>query len=106
MSGFIKMSYHWDSRTLTIEDTDIKEEYIDDFLEDWIYVVNQQKLDRNPLVEKDVYSFLFIVREERSRQRYIMSHDAGNQQFAVGIIATSVGKWRMKPTVNWQKEGF
>lgn len=91
-SLYLDMSYNLKANTLTIEDTNVKRECIDDLLSEWIRgQTGQGKDDSQPAI-KDEYRLNLQV--DLSYDHFRIRSDTGNAGLTAGIILASIGKWR------------
>ena len=92
---YVDMQYDMNSNSLTIIDTNIKKEKIDDVFEWWLRDQQGKSDDNRAANEKEIYN----LRLEGTLQydHFELESDAGNEGLATGIISTSLGKWKFSP---------
>jgi len=91
-SLYLDMSYNLKANTLTIEDTNVKRECIDDLLSEWIRGQTGQGKDDCQLAIKDEYHLNLQV--DLSYDYFRIRSDTGNAGLTAGIILASIGKWK------------
>jgi len=92
---YINMSYNGPQATLTIEDTNVKLDKIDDILAEWIRGQSGKGKDNRVANEKDVYKIQMKV--DLTYDHFTVSSDTGNHGLTTGILGTSLGKWKLSP---------
>ena len=89
---YLDMSFDMKTDVLTIEDTNVRRDYIDELLSDWVRNQMGRGEDNSPAVERDVYRIRIDV--DLSDDTFRARADTGNKGLTAGIIKTSLGKWK------------
>ena len=89
---YLFMNYDVKEDVLTIEETNVKADYIDDLLTEWIRGQSGKGADNRTPNQKDKYQIQMEV--DLSYDNFRVNSDTGNHGLTAGIIMTSIGKWK------------
>ena len=92
---YIDMQYSVPEKQLTIEDTNVKLELIGGLLSDWVRGCMGKGEDRSKANKKDLYNIRMTV--DLTCDTFKIFSDTGNKGVTTGIIATSLGNWKLSP---------